>query len=147
MIQSFFENSSGKFMTHSFVWSGFSDQHMLFLTENCLQHQYEWFLCSFVLTRWEMVQPVLVLTKTILQPAKVAAMRIAPCAETHPPPSIPPFLLVQSYLQIGLCQLVMCDQSCMLPNGITIVSRASAHGRSQFKHSKIGGGWLHEGVA
>ena len=32
----------------------------------------EWFLCPFVLTRWEMVQPVS--TKAILQPAKAATM-------------------------------------------------------------------------
>ena len=35
-------------------------------------------------------------TKAFLQPAKAAAMCTAPRAETHPPPPIPPFLLVQN---------------------------------------------------
>ena len=37
-----------------------------------LQGGEEWFLHLFVLTRWEMVQPVL--TKAIPQPAKAATM-------------------------------------------------------------------------
>ena len=35
-------------------------------------------------------------TKAFLQPAKAAAMCMAPRAETHTPPPIPPFLLVQN---------------------------------------------------
>ena len=35
-------------------------------------------------------------TKALLQPAKAAAMCTASRAETHPPPPIPPFLLVQN---------------------------------------------------
>ena len=35
-------------------------------------------------------------TKAFLQPTKAAAMCTAPCAETRPPPPIPPFLLVQN---------------------------------------------------
>ena len=34
-------------------------------------------------------------TKAFLQPAKAAAMCMAPRAETRPPPPIPPFLLAQ----------------------------------------------------
>ena len=49
----------------------------------------EWFLCSFVLTRWEMLQPGQ--TKVVLYPAKAAAMSTA-C----PPPLIPPVLLAQN---------------------------------------------------
>ena len=89
--------------THSasFQWSGFSDQRVFHLTECCLEVQkrcpykgrgVEWFLSLFVLTRWEMVQPVP--TNTFLQPAKAAAMCTAPHAKkTRPPPPIPPFLL------------------------------------------------------
>ena len=35
-------------------------------------------------------------TKAFLQPAKAAAMCMAPRAETRPPPPIPPFLLAQN---------------------------------------------------
>ena len=41
-----------------------------------------------------MIKPVL--TKAFLQPAKAAAMCTALCAETCPPPPIPPFLLAQN---------------------------------------------------
>ena len=47
-----------------------------------------------VLKRREMVQPVP--TKAFLQPAKAAATCTASCAETYPPPPIPPFLLLQN---------------------------------------------------
>ena len=46
------------------------------------------YLRPFVSRRREMAK--LVLTKAFLQPAK-AAMCTAPCAETLPPPPIPPF--------------------------------------------------------
>ena len=48
----------------------------------------------FVLTRWELVQPVL--TKAILQLAKAAAMYTASLKYAHPPPPIPPLLLAQN---------------------------------------------------
>ena len=60
-----------------------------------------------------MVKPVL--TKAFLQPAKAATMCTAPRAETRPPPPIPPILIVQIYLQIGLCKLITCGQSQMMP--------------------------------
>ena len=40
--------------------------------------------------------PKPVLTKALLQPAKAAAMCMAPRAETRPPPPIPPVLLAQN---------------------------------------------------
>ena len=43
----------------------------------------EWHVCPFVLTRWEIVQPVL--SKAVLQPAKAATMRTAPRTEINPP--------------------------------------------------------------
>ena len=52
------------------------------------------YLCQFVSKRREMAKPVL--TKAFLQPANAAAMCTALCAETHPPPPIPPFLLAQN---------------------------------------------------
>ena len=35
-------------------------------------------------------------TRAFLQPAKAAAMCMAPCAETRPSPPIPPFLVAQN---------------------------------------------------
>ena len=74
----------------------------LLLTEKCLQYQKwylykgeEWFLHLFVLTRWEVVQPVL---------TKAMCMCMACLEYTHPPPlshlsstsPIPPILLAQN---------------------------------------------------
>ena len=82
-------------------WSGLSNQQMLLLTENCLQYQKwcpkrgkEWFLCLFVLTRWEIIQPVP--TRAFLQPAKAATMCTACCDYACPPPPIPSYLVVQN---------------------------------------------------
>ena len=54
----------------------------------------EWFLCPFVVSRREMVYSVA--TKPVLQPAKTAGMCMSPCAETHSPLPISPFLLDQN---------------------------------------------------
>ena len=74
--------------THSFAsiqWSGSSDQQMLLLTENCLQHQKR----SFALKRREMAQAVL--TKAFLQSAKTVTMCTVCYDYAHPPPPIPKF--------------------------------------------------------
>ena len=73
----------------------------------------EWFLHSFVLTRWEVVQPVL--TKAILQPAKAATMCTAHLEYAHPFPS---FLLVQPLSSNRLHQLIMYSQSQTTSNGV-----------------------------
>ena len=52
------------------------------------------YLRLFVSRKREMAKPVP--TKAFLQPAKAAAMHMAPHAETRPPPPIPPFLLVKN---------------------------------------------------
>ena len=52
------------------------------------------YLRPFVSKKREMAQPVP--TKAFLQPAKAAAMCMAPRAETRPPLPIPPFLLAQN---------------------------------------------------
>ena len=90
---------------HSIVW--LSGQQTLLPTETACSPRNgvptkgeEWFLCPFVLTRWEMVQ--LVPTKAILQPAKLGTMCTA-CLEYDlpplPPPSPPLFLLVYKPLK------------------------------------------------
>ena len=48
-------------------------------------------------------------TNVFLQPVKAAAMCMAPCAETRPPPPIPPFLLAKN--QNGLHLLITCGQT------------------------------------
>ena len=73
----------------------------------------EWFLHSFVLTRWEVVQPVL--TKAILQPAKAATMCTAHLEYARPFPS---FLLVQPLSSNRLHQLIMYSQSQTTSNGV-----------------------------
>ena len=58
-------------------WKLPTDPEMVLRREEC-------FLCSFVLTRWEMVQPVL--TKAVLQPAKTATIsRYIMTMPTHLP--------------------------------------------------------------
>ena len=76
----------------SFQWSVLFEQWTLRLTENCLQIQKcmgaptrgeEWFGCQFVLTRWELVQPVP--TKAVLQPGKAMCMA---CHDYACPPQL-----------------------------------------------------------
>ena len=108
----------------SFQWSGLSDQWALHLTECCLQVQ-KWYvplqgegrgsgacLCQQNEKWSSQCRP------TFLQPAKAAAMCTAPLTETHPPPSVPPFLLGKTYLQNGLHQLTTYGQSQTMPNGV-----------------------------
>ena len=52
------------------------------------------FLRPFMHRRREMAHPVL--TKGFLQLSPEAAMLPGPRVETHPPPPVPPFLLVQN---------------------------------------------------
>ena len=70
----------------------------------------EWLLSLFVLTRWEMVQPVL--TKAVLYPAKAAAMCMASCAEIRSPPLSHHFCYHKTYLSSNwLRQLIICGLS------------------------------------
>ena len=73
------------------------------MTKNCLQNgndpprgREEWFLYPFVLTRWEMVQPVL--TKAVLQRPKASTMCTAYLENARPPPPSHLFLLAQKWI-------------------------------------------------
>ena len=93
--------------THSLAslqWTGLSNQWTLLLTDNCLQCQkcmeplqkqrslFYAHLC-WKGEKWpSQCRPRLF----YLQSAKAAAMYTAPCAETHPPPPIPHFVLAQN---------------------------------------------------
>ena len=108
----------------------------------------EWLVRPFVLTRWEIVQPVP--SKAVLQPAKAAAMRTAPRTETHPPSPIPPFFKLKTYLQNELHQLITCGQRQMKTSsvvkgltkqreeiGLSTLSRLPLHYLIQSKFSSL----------
>ena len=69
------------------------------------------FLSPFVQRRREMAHPAP--TKSFSRPSPEAAMLPMLSAETHPPPSVPPSLLVQSLSPKGIAGSDITDESLM----------------------------------